>query len=548
MKLMCPEKRLSKLLFPFLLISLMFSMSIQAQRKKAAVSKKADVKKTQAKAKDAKKDSAKAKASAKNAKKDAKNSKASAKDEKKDKKEKLTAKETAKEKAKQKNAKQDPKKIAAARKAEAERRQAEEARRQAALAEQRRREQAAREARARKLAFERGLRTETVANIQNDKTDGEDLTIRRAAVDALGSHAGTIVVMEAQTGKIVTMVNQNWAIRDGFKPCSTIKLVTAVGGINENVINGEGGIGKSTSGMNLNDALAFSNNGYFQRVGANMGSAKMIGYAKSLGLGEPTGINAEGETGGKLPHGNNNARIYSHGDDFEVTPLQLAVMVSAISNGGRKVVPQIPRPRNDKAAFKTQLSEQVNVPQQNVEGVLPGMVGAAVYGTARRGVDSSMGVAGKTGSCIGKGSWVGLFASVAPVEDPKYSVVVITRGQSERGRYAAAIAGKIYQALRPRISRNTEKALARRLMKPLPAVDLNTASRLSEEEEDSEEINSGDERPTPIIVGSRAKEVFVQPKKLIQKTTLSKPSFPPVVITFDKSGREKTRPRIVKNK
>ena len=529
---MCPQKRLSKLLFPFLLISLLFSTSIHAQKKKVTVTKKADVKKTQAKAKDAKKDSAKAKDTAKNAKKDTK-------------KEKLTAKE----KAKQKNAKPDPKKTAAARKAEAERKRADEARRQAALAEQRRREQAAREARARKLAFERGLRTETVANIQNDKTDGEDLTIRRAAVDALGSHAGTIVVMEAQTGKIVTMVNQDWAIRDGFKPCSTIKLVTAVGGINENVINGEGGIGKSTSGMNLNDALAFSNNGYFQRVGANMGNSKMIGYAKSLGLGEPTGINAEGETAGKLPHGNKNARIYSHGDDFEVTPLQLAVMVSAISNGGRKVVPQIPRPRSEKAVFKTQLTEQVNVPQQNVEGVLPGMVGAAVYGTARRGVDSSMGIAGKTGSCIGKGSWVGLFASVAPVEDPKYSVVVITRGQSERGRYAAAIAGKIYQALRPRISRNTEKALARRLMKPLPAVDINTASRLDEEEEDGEEINSGDEKEKAlIIVGSRVKEVPVQPKKLIQKTTQSKPSFPPVVITFDKSGAEKTRPRVVKNK
>ena len=541
MKLMCPQKRLSKFLFPFLLISLVFSMSIQAQKKKAAVTKKTVVKKTQAKAKDAKKDSAKAKATAKNDKKDTKNNKASAKDTKK---EKLTAKE----KAKQKDSKPDPKKLAAARKAEAERKRAEEARRQAALAEQRRREQAAREARARKIAFERGLRTETIANIQNDKTDGEDLTIRRAAVDALGSHAGTIVVMEAQTGKIVTMVNQDWAIRDGFKPCSTIKLVTAVGGINENVINGEGGIGKSTSGMNLNDALAFSNNGYFQRVGANMGNSKMIGYAKSLGLGEPTGINAEGETAGKLPYGNNNARIYSHGDDFEVTPLQLAVMVSAISNGGRKVVPQIPRPRSEKAAFITQLTEQVNVPQSNVEGVLPGMVGAAEYGTARRGVDSSMGIAGKTGSCIGQGSWVGLFASVAPVEDPKYSVVVITRGQSERGRYAAAIAGKIYQALRPRISRNTDKALARRLMKPLPAVDLNTASRLDEEEEDDEEINSGDEKETPIIVGSRAKEVPVQPKKFVQKTTQSKPSFPPVVITLDKSGREKIRPRIVKNK
>ncbi len=541
---MCPQKRLSKLLFPFLLISLVFSMSIHAQKKKAAAVKKTDVKKTQAKAMDAKKDSANVKATAKNAKKDTKNNKASAK-AKEDKKEKLTAKE----KAKQKNAKTDPKKTAAARKAEAERRRAEEARRQAALAEQRRREQAAREARARKIAFERGLRTETIANIDNDKTDGEDLTIRRAAVDALGSHAGTIVVMEAQTGKIVTMVNQDWAIRDGFKPCSTIKLVTAVGGINESVINEEGGIGKSTSGMNLNDALAFSNNGYFQRVGSNMGSSKMIGYAKSLGLGEPTGINAEGETAGKLPYGNNNARIYSHGDDFEVTPLQLAVMVSAISNGGRKVVPQIQRPRSEKAAFKTQLTEQVNVPQENVEGVLPGMVGAAVYGTARRGVDSSMGIAGKTGSCIGRGSWVGLFASVAPVEDPKYSVVVITRGQSERGRYAAAIAGKIYQALRPRISRNTEKALARRLMKPLPAADLNTASLSDgEEEEDAEEVNSGDEKETkPIIVGSRVKEVPVQPKKLIQKTTQSKPSFPPVVITFDRSGKEKTRPRIVKN-
>ena len=79
--------------------------------------------------------------------------------------------------------------------------------------------------------------------------------------------------------------------------------------------------------------------------------------------------------------------------------------------------------------------------------MLPGMVGAAEYGTAHRGVDASMGVAGKTGSCIGKGSWVGLFASVAPVEDPKYSVVVITRGQGERGKYAAAIAGQVYQAL-----------------------------------------------------------------------------------------------------
>lgn len=43
-----------------------------------------------------------------------------------------------------------------------------------------------------------------------------------------------------------------------------------------------------------------------------------------------------------------------------------------------------------------------------------------------------MGVAGKTGSCIGRGSWVGLFARSLRAEDPKYAVVVITRGEGER--------------------------------------------------------------------------------------------------------------------
>ena len=287
----------------------------------------------------------------------------------------------------------------------------------------------------------------------------------------------------------------------------------------------------------------------------------MIGYAKSLGLGEPTGINAQGETAGRLPHGNNNARIYSHGDDFEVSPLQLAIMVSAISNGGRKVVPQIPNLRAEKTSFKPHLSEQVNVPQRNVEGVIPGMIGAAEYGTARRGVDASMGVAGKTGSCIEKGSWVGLFASVAPVEDPKYSVVVITRGQSERGRYAAAIAGRVYESLRSRVIRNPNSELARRLARPgTPPVTRVAADDLvaGEEETDGDEVNA--EAEAPIVFGRQSYPAAPQPavKKLVQKTVQSKPvGFPPVVITFDKSGAERdgtvksgavtSRPRIVEN-
>ncbi|HEX6123980.1 MAG TPA: penicillin-binding transpeptidase domain-containing protein, partial [Pyrinomonadaceae bacterium] len=270
---------------------------------------------------------------------------------------------------------------------------------------------------------------------------------------------------------------------------------------------------------------------------------------------------------GKLPYGNNNPRIYSHGDDFEVTPLQLAVMVSALSNGGKKVVPQVTRSRVERTAFRPHVRESIQIPMRSVEGVLPGMMGAAEYGTARRGVDASMGIAGKTGSCIGKGSWVGLFASVAPVEDPKYSVVVITRGQSERGKYAAAIAGKIYTTLGGQIRRNRDLLYARQL-KTRPAMPNEVPAEEADEGEDADvaEMEPQQQDPAPIIVGApRTQVAAAQPaipeKKLVQKTSLSKPTFSPVVIEFDKSGADKhvvedveivpkkgERPRIVKNK
>ncbi len=535
MKLMCSANRLMKLSFAFLLTLCLFTVGIDAQSKKAAPAKKAAVKKNEKQAKDARKDSRTSKTTAKRDSKKPSNDKNSAKNTKETER---RDKQTASRK------KLDPKKAAELKKAEAARRRLEQERRQAAIAEQRRREQAAREARERRLAFERGLRTETVQNIENDNTEGEDLAVRRAAVSALGSRAGTVVVMEAKTGKLLTVVNQEWAIKQGFKPCSTIKLVTGVAGLNEHVINEEGGIGSSSAGMKLDYALAKSNNGYFQRVGSNIGNAKMIDYAKRLGLGEQTGVNAEGETAGKLPYGNNNARIYSHGDDFEVTPLQLAVLVSALSNGGKKVGPQFQKPRVERTAMvRARTGSRLDIPQETFEGVLPGMAGAAEYGTAHRGVDASMGVAGKTGSCIGRGSWVGLFASVAPVEDPKYSVVVITRGQGERGKYAAAVAGQVYNALRSRISRNPDSIWAKRTMKP---VEDGQTAKAEDDEDDADDIEQDGATP-PIVVGRSTQAPVPAVKKMVQKTSQSKPAFKPVVIEYDRSGAEKSRPRVVKN-
>ncbi|HLM00789.1 MAG TPA: penicillin-binding transpeptidase domain-containing protein [Pyrinomonadaceae bacterium] len=442
-----------------------------------------------------------------------------------------------------------------------EARAAELARRQALLEERRRREQAAREAEARRRALERGLKTETQENIGNDETEGEDLEVRRAAVNALGGHAGTVVVLEPQTGKVLSIVNQEWAIRRGFKPCSTIKLVTGVAGLNEKVIASTGEIRTRSFPMDLTDALAFSNNSYFQRAGVTgIGNEKMISYARALGLGEQTGINARGENAGRLPFGNSNPRIYSHGDDFEVTPLQLAVMVSAISNGGKLVVPQIPRTKIEKANFRGLMRRQINFSAQNLQAVLPGMIGAVTYGTARRSNGAELNVAGKTGSCIGQGSWVGLFASVAPAVNPQIAVVVITRGQGERGKYASAIAGKIYQAISYRFGSRQRDLIARNapleMIKPQPKINARSSALLDDEEgEDSDEGDT-----SGVKVKKEETRVAQQQRQTSTTPVRQKPelkqadrsTFTPVVIEYKRDGAEvpdnslPTRPRIVK--
>lgn len=427
---------------------------------------------------------------------------------------------------------------------EAGERAAREERRQEILAEQQRRAQIAREAQVRRVAFERGLRAETVENISRDNVEGEDLEVRLAAVNALGNHAGTIVVLEPQTGKVLSIVNQDWAIRHSFKPCSTIKLVTAVAGINENVINQDGSINARRFPMNLDDALAFSNNSYFQTVGSGLGNAKMISYAQMLGLGQPTGINAPNETGGRLAFGNNNARIYSHGDDFEVTPLQLGVLVSAISNGGRIVVPQIPRTKYEKANFRGAMRYQLNLPNGNFKNIIPGMIGAASYGTARRGMDQTLGVAGKTGSCIAQGSWVGLFASVAPIENPRLAVIVITRGQGERGKYAAAIAGNIYEALKNRlVERSGGNNLAKVPLELRPQTKVNAKISAQIDNAEGEESEDND------AIKADKKEAVIAapaPKIIARKNENPAILFPTVVVKVKKSN-ELTRPRVVSN-
>jgi membrane peptidoglycan carboxypeptidase len=190
----------------------------------------------------------------------------------------------------------------------------------------------------------------------------------------------------------------------------------------------------------------------------------MISYAREMGLGEKTGVNYNNESPGKVPlfkSGWALNRMSSHGDDFEVTAIQLGTMVSAIANGGKLLMPHLPRSVDENAHFKTEVRRKVDVlDKETYNRLLPGMIGAVNYGTGRRSYQPEQTVAGKTGTCIGNGAWVGLFTSYAPVVNPKLAVVVITRGSAGRSKYAAAIAGNIYRALSPRFGTNIDFQVA----------------------------------------------------------------------------------------
>ena len=341
-----------------------------------------------------------------------------------------------------------------------------------ALMEARRRAEAARRAAiARQMAIDKAMRDEVQTFIAKDDITGEDPEVRRVAINALGNHAGTVVVMDPMTGRVYSVVNQEWALHRGFKPCSTIKLVTGVAGLSENAIplfdtSGDG------FRLDLTSALAHSDNPFFQQVGTRIGSEKMVNYARELGLGEKTGINMPFEFPGRLPEVKADVierRMFSHADGFEVTPLQLGTLVSAMANGGRLLVPQVPRSQKDLNKMSVKVRRTLPITTDVWQRMVPGMVGAVNYGSGRKAYDPSQTVAGKTGTCIGQGGWVGLFTSYAPLANPRLAVVVITQGTDARRHLPAAVAGEIYRQLNHRFG---------------TAINLQVASTLDDEEKE----------------------------------------------------------------
>ena len=289
---------------------------------------------------------------------------------------------------------------------------------------------------------------------KDDDGQFDDPVVRAAALAGLGHYNGSVVALDPNTGRILSVVNQKLAFSSGFIPCSTIKPVIAVAALEENVITRDSMIKVAPRRyMNLVEALAHSNNAFFEELGRRMGFDTVSHYARLLGLGELAGYNLSDEQPGALPSeppvNGGVARMSSFGEGIQITPLQLASVVATLANGGTMYYLQYPHSQQELANFQPIVKRKLDIASL-VPDIRDGMLAAVMYGTAHRSYDADgEQLLGKTGTCSDSASRVGWFVSYANQVHPKLVLAVLMRGHGaiDSGPMASGIAGRIYHRL-----------------------------------------------------------------------------------------------------
>jgi membrane carboxypeptidase/penicillin-binding protein len=289
----------------------------------------------------------------------------------------------------------------------------------------------------------------------SDITAGEDPVVRRAAIDAMGDMNGTAVVIDPSNGRILAMVNQKLALSPGAEPCSTIKITVAMAALSEGLVTRDTPVQLAGFRMNMTQALAKSNNLYFEELGRQLGFERVRHYANQFGLGELAGYNIDGEQLGvypdqELPASEGGvARMCSFGQGVSLTPLQLGAYVAALANGGTLFYLQHPTTAAEAAALQPKVKRTLDIARY-VPDIEDGMAGAVEYGTARRlrANFHELPVFGKTGTCSDKGTRFGWFAAFS--DSPQGSLVTVfflEGGRPTFGPRAAELTGEFYKNL-----------------------------------------------------------------------------------------------------
>ena len=280
----------------------------------------------------------------------------------------------------------------------------------------------------------------------------------------------------------------NRATRQVYPPGSTFKIVTAIGGLEEGIIEPDTEIrdtgrylyyddyrpqcwiyrdsgGRSTHGLeNVSDAIMDSCNVFFFDVGRRLGISLLEEYTAMFGLGQPTGIELSEATGwmdgpeytesqGQTWYEGNTLPAAIGQGNSRFTPLQLANYVATLANGGTHYSAHLLKEvkSNDYSQvverYEPQVLNQLDIEPENLAAVTEGMLRVTTEGSAKTYfADLGVQVAAKTGSAQVSSATESnaLFVAFAPYEDPEIALaIVVEKGGS--GSTLANIAAEILE-------------------------------------------------------------------------------------------------------
>src|SRR5262245_38642387 len=295
-----------------------------------------------------------------------------------------------------------------------------------------------------------------------------DVALQKIAEESLVERDGAVVVIDPQNGRLRAVVNPRLAFEQAFPPGSAIKPFTALAALRAGLIDRElrhqcrtryshNGFEivcshpVSKSPFSLSQALAYSCNDFFARVGERLNEGAFNSTLSAFGFGEKTGVNAN-ESSGELPRGDWGVReALGESDHLLVTPVQLITAYSAMVNGGHLYRPQRATDHN----LITQERLRLNIAPEHRAALIEGMRGSAKYGTASKAGLGSLPayVFGKTGTSTSSVRWrtqgwfVGFAAEKSPVGPPRAEQVklgVLVFLKRSHGSQAAEIAKPIF--------------------------------------------------------------------------------------------------------
>ena len=310
-----------------------------------------------------------------------------------------------------------------------------------------------------------------------------------------GAKDASAVAIDPQTGEVLAMATvpsfdpnryadfppsawRNRPISDSFEPGSVFNVISGaavieagVAGPSDPVDCGMGSIQVGNRFIHdaeherfgiipLSEVIAKSSNVGMVRVGLRLGPQRLYASARALGIGIPTGIDLPGENGGLLRDvsrwsGLSNAEI-SFGQEVAVTPIQIAVAVSAIANGGLRVAPRMVRKAIDATGrewYPPAVAPRRALSAETAAAMNTILKGVVSEGTGKRAAVPGYVVAGKTGTAqkaIGHGyardKYVATFAGYAPADHPR--IVLVVTVDEPRGQYfASEVAAPIFSRI-----------------------------------------------------------------------------------------------------